>query len=78
MFFNLMQMEEAQMDNGIKMPANMMIGPPTLRVRNLQQQLSFYEKKLGLQMNRTYQEDNLDVVDLGFKGKFKDYLWNRP
>ena len=66
-------MEEAQMDNGIKMPANMMIGPPTLRVRNLQQQLSFYEKELGLQMNRTYQEDNLDVVDLGFKGKFKDY-----
>jgi catechol 2,3-dioxygenase len=61
------------MDNGIKMPA-MMIGPPTLRVRDLQKQLSFYENNLDLQVNRRHRDDDdLEVVDLGFKGKFKDY-----
>lgn len=56
------------------MPAGMTIGPPTLRVKDLQKQLSFYENELGLQMNRRYKtDDNLETVDLGFKGKFKDY-----
>lgn len=58
----------------IKMSAGMTIGPTTLRVKDLQKQLSFYENELGLQVNRRYQtEDNLKTVDLGFKGKFKDY-----
>jgi len=56
------------------MPAGMTIGPPTLRVKDLQKQLSFYENELGLQVNRRYEtDDNLETVDLGFKGKFKDY-----
>lgn len=56
------------------MPADITIGPPTLRVKNLQMQLSFYENNLGLQLNRKYHsDDDLQVVELGFKGKFKDY-----
>jgi len=48
------------------MPA-MMIGPPTLRVRDLQKQLSFYENNLDLQVNRRRRADDLEVIDLGFK-----------
>lgn len=52
----------------------MTIGPPTLRVKDLQKQLSFYENNLSLQVNRRYQtEDDLEAVELGFNGKFKDY-----
>jgi catechol 2,3-dioxygenase len=51
-----------------------MMGPPTLRVIDLQKELSYYENILGLQINRRYQsDDNLETVDLGFKGGFKDY-----
>lgn len=58
----------------IKMPAGMTIGPPTLRVKDLQKQLSFYENILGLQVNQRYKtDDNLETIDLGFKGRFKDY-----
>src|SRR5690348_4955391 len=58
----------------IKMPAGMAVGPPTLRVKDLQKQLSFYENILGLQVNQRYKtDDNLETVDLGFKGRFKDY-----
>ena len=58
----------------IKMPPDMTIGSPTLRVKDLQKQLSFYENDLGLQVNRRYQtDDNLETVDLGFKGKFRDH-----
>ena len=50
----------------------MMMGPPTLRVKNLQKELSFYEEILGLQVNKT-QTDDFKTVELGFKEKFKDY-----
>ncbi|MGI0041387.1 MAG: VOC family protein [Nitrosopumilaceae archaeon] len=57
----------------IKMPANMMIGPPTLRIKDLQRQMSFYEKELNLQVNHRYRaDDDLETIELGFKGKFKD------
>jgi catechol 2,3-dioxygenase len=56
------------------MPAGMTIGPPTLRVKDLQKQLLFYENYFGLQVNRRYKiDDDLECVDLGFKGKFQDY-----
>jgi catechol 2,3-dioxygenase len=55
------------------MPTNMMMGPPVLRVKDLQKQLSFYENDLGLQTNRKYRDDGLEAIDLGFKVKFKDY-----
>jgi len=60
--------------NKIKMPANMKIGPPTLRVKNLQKELSFYQNNIGLQINRIYEtENNLATVDLGFKGLSEGY-----
>lgn len=56
------------------MPASMRIGPPTLRVKNLQKELSFYENNLGLQINRRYKtENNLETVELGLNGIFKDH-----
>ena len=56
------------------MPADMKMGPPTLRVKDLQKQLFFYENDLGLQVNRSYKtNDDLEAVDLGFKGKFTEY-----
>jgi len=67
-------MSEIKNNKKIKMPSSMTIGPPTLRVRDLQKQLSFYENDLGLQVNRTYRaDDNLETIDLGFKGKFTEY-----
>jgi catechol 2,3-dioxygenase len=58
----------------MKMPTSMILGPPTLRVIDLQKELSFYENILGLQINHRYHtDDNLETVDLGFKGRFKDY-----
>jgi catechol 2,3-dioxygenase len=59
---------------GIKMPSGMTIGPPTLRVKNLQKQLEFYKNVLGLQVNRTFRaSDDLEIVELGFGGKFQEY-----
>jgi catechol 2,3-dioxygenase len=56
------------------MPADMKMGPPTLRVKDLQKQLTFYENDLGLQVNCRYKtNDDLEAVDLGFKGKFTEY-----
>jgi catechol 2,3-dioxygenase len=52
----------------------MMIGPPTLRVIDLQKELSFYENIFGLQINHRYRSyDDFEIVELGFKGRFKDY-----
>ena len=40
-----------------KIPDNMRVGPPVLRVRNLTQPMAFYENSLGLQVNRSYKAD---------------------
>ncbi len=56
------------------MPADMRIGPPILRVKDLEKELSFYEKDLGLQVNRKYRTDaDIEAIELGFNGKFKEY-----
>ena len=56
------------------MPADMRIGPPILRVKDLEKELSFYEQNLGLQVNRKYRTDAaMEAVELGFNGKFKEY-----
>ncbi len=56
------------------MPADMRIGPPILRVKDLEKQLSFYELALGLQVNRKYRtDDDIEAIELGFNGKFKEY-----
>ena len=56
------------------MPADMRIGPPILRVKDLAKELSFYEQEMGLQVNRKYRTDvDIEAVELGFNGKFKEY-----
>ena len=39
-----------------KIPDNMRIGPPVLRVRNIDTAMAFYENSLGLQVNRSYKD----------------------
>jgi len=51
----------------------MKMSPPTLRVKDLQKQLLFYENVFGLQVNRRYKTNDDLAVDLGFKGKFTEY-----
>ena len=52
----------------------MTIGPPTLRVKDLQKQLEFYKNVLGLQVNRIFRtDDNLETVELGFGNKFQGH-----
>lgn len=60
-----------------KIPDNMRVGPPVLRVRNIENVLAFYESSLGLQVNRSYKFSNSDndthggddypIYELGFK-----------
>lgn len=58
----------------VRLPSGTEMGPPTLRVKDLHKQLRFYENGLGLQVNCRHQtDDNLETVDLGFKGKFSDF-----
>jgi catechol 2,3-dioxygenase len=47
----------------------MKVSSPVLRVRNIDNILAFYEKKLGLQVKRRRQDDNDDnlVYELGFE-----------
>lgn len=51
-----------------KMSVGMRLGPPTLRIRNLQQTLSFYQNDIGLRAigNHPDPQDGLDIVELGF------------
>ncbi len=52
-----------------RMHDEMKLGAPTLRIRNLQRMLDFYEKDFGLRVNRRYQDTDdgsLDVAELGF------------
>jgi catechol 2,3-dioxygenase len=56
-----------------KVPNGMRVGPPALRVRNIDTALAFYENGLGLQVNRRYKDDNPgdddgnSIYELGFK-----------
>jgi catechol 2,3-dioxygenase len=54
-----------------RIPDSMRIGPPILRVRNIDTIIAFYESGLGLQVNKRYQDnsDNAILYELGFKHK---------
>ncbi len=55
------------------MHSGMTIGPPILRVRDLERVLEFYQEGLGLQLNRRYQNaDGNLACELGFKQQFTD------
>lgn len=47
----------------------MKLGAPTLRVKNLDETVAFYQNDLGLQVNSKHQEadDGLEALELGFK-----------
>jgi hypothetical protein len=46
----------------------MKIGPPVLRVKNIDRLLDFYEKGLRLQVNKRYTDDDGNLFcELGFK-----------
>jgi catechol 2,3-dioxygenase-like lactoylglutathione lyase family enzyme len=50
----------------------MRIGPPVLRVRNIDTVVAFYENRLGLQLNRRYKgnlsdDDGNPIYELGFE-----------
>jgi catechol 2,3-dioxygenase-like lactoylglutathione lyase family enzyme len=46
-----------------KIPDNMRIGPPVLRVRNIGMVIAFYENSLGLQAIRRYKVNPSDHDD---------------
>jgi catechol 2,3-dioxygenase len=60
-----------------KIPDNMRVGPPVLRVRNIDTAMAFYENSLGLQVNRSYKanshggnyydDDVNPIYEIGFK-----------
>src|SRR5260370_40961610 len=61
---------EAKVDKiHFKMSDGMALGPPTLRVRDLQSTLDSYEKDLGLKVQHRFRDptDSLDLVQLGFQ-----------
>jgi len=51
----------------------MRIGPPILRVKDLEKELSFYQETLGLNVNGKTRTDDAELIELGFNGKFKEY-----
>ena len=59
-----------------KMTSRVKLGPPVLRIKDLDLILPFYSDIFGLQVNRRYQnkEDDLETLEMGFKGRFRDSL----
>jgi catechol 2,3-dioxygenase len=51
----------------------MRIGPPILRVNDLERELSFYQETLGLNVNGKTRTDDGELIELGFNGQFKEY-----
>jgi catechol 2,3-dioxygenase len=62
--------EIATSSTTFKMDADMRVGPLTLRVKDLDTMLGFYEGDLGLRANNRYHDpvDNLEVVELVVDG----------
>jgi catechol 2,3-dioxygenase len=52
-------------------PDGMRVGPPLLRVRNIDTVVAFYENSLGLQVNKKYKDNDDEngnlIYELGFK-----------
>jgi catechol 2,3-dioxygenase len=44
------------------MPSGMSVGSPVLKIRNIDKVLTFYEKEVGLRMNKKYHDDNDDLM----------------
>ena len=44
------------------MPSGMSVGSPVLKIRNIDKVLTFYEKEVGLRINKKYHDDNDDLM----------------
>ena len=44
------------------MPSGMSVGSPVLKMRNIDKVLTFYEKEVGLRINKKYHDDNDDLM----------------
>ncbi|MGB8034797.1 MAG: VOC family protein [Nitrososphaeraceae archaeon] len=56
-----------------KIPDNIRMWPPVLRVKNIEKVSSFYER-IGLQINRKYQNEDGDILfELGFRHGTNDH-----
>ena len=59
----------------LKLASALKLGPPTLRVRELDRMLGFYEKDVGLQVKeRRTGPDGLEAIGLGFMQKAEPLL----
>src|SRR5437867_8256129 len=60
----------------LKIPDRVQLGPLTLRIRDLQTALAFYQNDLGLQAKQRSRDsiDGLEVVQLGFKDSSQPIL----
>jgi catechol 2,3-dioxygenase len=56
-----------------KIPNETRMGPPTLRVKDLDKMLSFYEGKLGLHVDSKVKSSGLEIVELGVTNEGKPY-----
>jgi catechol 2,3-dioxygenase len=63
-----------------KMPDSMRVGPPILRVRNIDTVVVFYENSLGLQVNKKYKDndDGNPIYELGFKHNISSASSHEP
>jgi catechol 2,3-dioxygenase len=48
--------------DGFQMPSGMSVGSPVLKIRNIDKVLTFYEKEVGLRINKQYHDDNDDLI----------------
>jgi catechol 2,3-dioxygenase len=48
--------------DGFQMPSGMSVGSPVLKMRNIDKVLTFYEKEVGLRINKKYHDDNDDLM----------------
>jgi catechol 2,3-dioxygenase-like lactoylglutathione lyase family enzyme len=59
---------QPQQDSTFRLDQGMRLGPPTLRVRNLEETARFYEKDIGLHVDKRRRDsEGLEVLELGFK-----------
>ncbi|MHB8699633.1 MAG: VOC family protein [Nitrososphaerales archaeon] len=62
---DLIRKKEGDSLTRFSMPGSMKLGPPTLRIKDLDKALDFYQNDLGLRVIRKY-NDRLDHIELGF------------
>jgi len=65
----LKERNNSEDSSAFHMDAEMKLGAPTLRVKDLARELSFYKEDFGLHILRRYKDGDLEVVELGFENQ---------